>query len=453
MKRPLDIIQTFSEETTLHGISQTAKPDVDKVQRLFWWTILLISSVFCISLMGISVSYYLEYKAVTSYNRSRNKTLEFPAITICNMNSASRRRTVPYFENTMEELSGFNFVEQATKVLQGDSTGIPEELKSVNWMSYLRNTSQPMEQLIRICEKPKTKLASPDMLTCMSHIIQVHTNYGLCYTFNSRDSIDKYGPVVITEAGFVNGVKFMVDIERDDYYVPPGLGYGVLVLVHDPLVNPSMESGYIVAGPGNEVYITIKKEITKRLGLPYSETECVKPSTDPYYSYARCTNDCYTDLLYKNCNCVPMSEKEDGCTLYDYYTCVLINHMNYQSSMLADCQCVPNCVEVKYDYSVTMTEFPNDNIDFVAKLYNLGNHTMDYYVKNYINFFINYENLEVTTIDEVPAMTIQQLFSDIGGLLGLFLGMSVITLFECFQFIGSLLKHFVRNRCTHKTNK
>ena len=48
-------------------------------------------------------------------------------------------------------------------------------------------------------------------------------------------------------------------------------------------------------------------------------------------------------------------------------------------------------------------------------------------------------NLEVTNTSKLPAMTSEQLISNVGGLLGLWLGASLLTLVEICEFISSLV--------------
>ena len=59
-----------------------------------------------------------------------------------------------------------------------------------------------------------------------------------------------------------------------------------------------------------------------------------------------------------------------------------------------------------------------------------------------INVFMADGNIVLT--QEVPAYTVSMLISDIGGQLGVWLGMSVLTTSETLALVGQLLRHGCR---------
>ena len=155
--------------------------------------------------------------------------------------------------------------------------------------------------------------------------------------------------------------------------------------------------------------------------------------------------------------------------------------MNKTISAACDFSCPRACSEVHIDIDVNMIKFSGRNryINMTAdkmmnNLLERGDNERLELFKNYFEFKINdsesaesrfndfnYEKLsgemssvffqlknqDLSVILEVPDYTIYQLLSDIGGQLGLWIGMSVITLMEVFELIVNAIKLFFR-KCT-----
>ena len=427
------LFEAFTKYTSFHGARHACQRNTKLYPRIIWIIIVIIAVILSSILIGKSVAHYLEYKTVSKYSRVFEEELEFPGISICNMNVVSKTRVKKYYETLSINYDVSDVVDQ---YMIGSLSSLPEELKHIKIMDTILKTSQPLEQLVKLCGLTGTPYAKLN-INCSAIFKGYLSNLGFCYTLNSEDK--KF--FVSREQGLISKLMLLCDIEKEDYYLPASLGYGIFVEIHDPGIHPNIGRSGLIVAPGQESHIFIKKQVIKRLGLPYSTVDCIQPEQYPDYSYHKCVFDCYDDVIYKNCNCTAHSMGGSGCSLYDFYTCAMVNYKEMSPAMLEHCNCLPNCVEVQYDYTVTSTEFPNEHFLKFLDMYGLHNHTMSYYKENYLHLLINYRDLEVTVTEEVPAITIEQLLSDIGGLLGLFLGISVITICECIQFMALLARH------------
>ncbi|CAH2277308.1 amiloride-sensitive sodium channel subunit gamma-like [Pelobates cultripes] len=63
---------------------------------------------------------------------------------------------------------------------------------------------------------------------------------------------------------------------------------------------------------------------------------------------------------------------------------------------------------------------------------------------NVVKVVVYYQQLNYELIEEVPSMQLVDLFSSIGGLVGLWIGVSVCTVAEFFELILNLLTFFIR---------
>ncbi len=59
---------------------------------------------------------------------------------------------------------------------------------------------------------------------------------------------------------------------------------------------------------------------------------------------------------------------------------------------------------------------------------------------------MNYEGYTYTQIEEIPAVTFEQLLGNVGGQLGLFIGISLLSLIECLEILLELAYLFYERR-------
>ena len=81
------------------------------------------------------------------------------------------------------------------------------------------------------------------------------------------------------------------------------------------------------------------------------------------------------------------------------------------------------------DYTDAMKHIYNNTKNIA---YNLGENS---FINRVVHIFMYYEELKYTEVSEIPKMTLGDLISSIGGTLGLFLGVSLLSFIEVLQFL------------------
>ena len=140
--------------------------------------------------------------------------------------------------------------------------------------------------------------------------------------------------------------------------------------------------------------------------------------------------------------------------------------MSKNATFMRECDCVPPCEEVFYDVSYSLFKWPtngpegqlvwndifevdrfldrfNDSADerrFYADYFDRRNwkNAMKDFAR--VNVYLASTDMVLTV--ESPDYTLPLLISDIGGQLGVWIGMSVVTLSETLALFGELLRHF-----------
>ena len=113
-----------------------------------------------------------------------------------------------------------------------------------------------------------------------------------------------------------------------------------------------------------------------------------------------------------------------------------------------ECQnnyCPLECNSVTYDVTLSSLEYPSQSLfaklnnsqtyrDYFQKVYN-ETLSLDAYKSRTVSFVVYYPNLQYTQLIESPKTSVADLFSQIGGSLGMFVSFSIFTLFELCEIV------------------
>ena len=256
----------------------------------------------------------------------------------------------------------------------------------------------------------------------------------------------------VTNVGSAFGLKLTLDAHTGNVdNSVEDLANGFLVSVHNPQIYPLMKQNAFLLSPGVETNVQIKRYENERLSVPYSNSECIKEGKKVanHYEYSQelCQYRCLNDKLY-NGTCVMLEHDttKEACTMfYSVEYAVALNLYAEQPSLLRECRCLPTCYSVNFDYSVTTATVADSKLPKMAQRHNWTSQNSTYIKENYAHLNIFYDSLDYTLTVQKPSLSYQSVIADIGGLLGICLGASFITLIEIIEFIvcklvGKMLK-------------
>jgi hypothetical protein len=228
-----------------------------------------------------------------------------------------------------------------------------------------------------------------------------------------------------------------------------GIG-GLYVLVHNQSSKPIKLRGGINVPSGFETYISVARTFETKQSHPYSD--CIDDLTG-FSSYSKrifayfaefnqttydqqtCIDFCYQDLLIQSCNCSSMLTNAiqgvQYCDIDNGIGNTCMDNMNalFASSnvdLLCQNACPSKCQVQKFDLSTSLLYYPSYNT------------ISDTWVNEKAVFVVNYKDNIVTQIDNFASITADQLLGLIGGNLGLFIGVSLLSTIELFELIFEL---------------
>lgn len=321
-----------------------------------------------------------------------------------------------------------------------------------------------------------------EVVDCSNLFLNHPTDFGWSFTFNPGYSIVKdtfgylYGIEVqnytskyVEYIGYKNGLQLLLNVGQDDYCVTrEDYSAGLRIMVHNPNIQPLyfMNHPFLVtAGYFTNVAIKVTnvRRFTAHLGkctdfqfLP------LYPSATVYYKEA-CYLDCFAQFTYDQCGCYPfygplepssvlrglfkVPEEQSILACYSHHVfCMKAIWKRFIASYSKEnCSiCVDPCVDTLYSLEISNHHFPADySVPILDQVFGI-NKTLDEWRRNYlmINFYI--QGLHVISIEESQEVTLLDLYADIGGILGLFLGMSILSFGEVFHQLALFFISFCR---------
>jgi hypothetical protein len=225
--------------------------------------------------------------------------------------------------------------------------------------------------------------------------------------------------------------------------------------VHNQSTTSLILDGGIFVSPGVDTYIGVSRTFMSKDQSLHSN--CVK-DLKPFSEYSKtifdyfhdlnvtsydqrlCIDLCYQDKLIDMCKCstvnVPTLKDVEYCDVHYGNGNECENQFKVQfesSSTETFCEnvCKPLCDTESFEVSNSFVYYPH------YKLNERINSTM--YLPKSLNFRVNYKTLTYTIVHEKPAMTTEMLLGYIGGQLGLFLGISFLSLVELLEIFFEFL--------------
>jgi hypothetical protein len=376
----LDVVEEWSSNATIHGANYVMdRSHLKRWRRRLWLVLMLSMTGVMIWQIDSLVQEYIKYETNTQIGIVVPRSLPFPEVTICNVNSIQKSRVLA---------SG----------LEGNPVN-EEELIAV---------SQPLEEFIISCSYNHNE----DVMELWTPII---TSEGLCFRFRTDEGIIR--------PGLEGGLLVSLYINTNDYYDELSgysgvAGAGVQVFVAQEGTTQVREVPFDLGMPGTLQYIGVSRSILQRETLkPWSQ--CYGQA--PKFTLPKCRQFCFEYQVREECNCREYSDTTDTSLPFcsDFEACYEKIDDNDENEQCEEEECsLPPCYEELYPTRSSALEL-------------LANQT-DEDTAETVMVLINYEAIREEKVTEVRAQTYSQLLSNIGGQMGLFMGISVISLIELF---------------------
>ncbi|XP_068119037.1 acid-sensing ion channel 2 isoform X2 [Hyperolius riggenbachi] len=443
-------IQIFANTSTLHGIKHIFVYGPLTLRR-FLWTVAFVCSLGLLLLESSErVAFYFSYQHVTKVDQVVTESLVFPAVTICNLNTYRFTKITTndlYHAGELLELLDVNGHIVEPNLADPEVLAILEEKtqfkqfkpKTFCMGEFMERTGHDLKDMMLYCKFRGHECSFGDFQT-------VFTRYGKCYMFNSGH--DGRPLLTTLKGGTGNGLEIMLDIQQDEYLPIWGeteettFEAGVKVQIHSQSEPPFIqELGFGVA-PGFQTFVATQEQRLMYLPSPWGTCRFSDMGSDffPVYSISACRIDCETRYIVENCNCkmVHMPGDAPFCTPEQYKECA-----EPALSLLTEkdggyCMCTMPCNVTRYNKELSMVKIPSKtSAKYLEKKFNKSE---KYISENILVLDVFFEALNYETVEQRKAYEVAGLLGDIGGQMGLFIGASILTILELFDYIYELIK-------------
>ena len=477
-----DIVLT----STIHGI-----PSVFRTKKNFlkciWAISFLISTTVCAFILTKSLMEYFEYKIVTKTSVKTDFPAIFPMITICNSNPLMTDVAKQFVQEVLTEHprdSDLDLISFYTLNLSNSHISMVMTRLSVMAKTQNKSLSDDFRKSLGLSLKDMLISCIFGFNSCSADDFEWYYDgqNGNCFKFN----YDKKNVKKVAKAGVLNGLRLELFVGQPNSIRNLAFGTGVTILINNQNIIPSTFDGFDIS-TGIQTNVHLEKLKIQKIYKPFGECTEDLVSRDSYDSdlyrttfdiYARyrqkdCMNtcaqvqiahllNCYSTLLpyYSNSSVQPCLNILDIKKAF-----VLISQFFFGDST-PDCidKCPLECDSETYSVTTSFLSYPTKvYADLLLKENNVLNKygnitpTFDEMRESILKLNINYKELQYTLIEENQKTTNIDLISNIGGTLGLFLGVSFLSAVELIEILFEMAFIFcernVKNRLFRINNE
>ncbi|GFQ74402.1 hypothetical protein TNCT_200441 [Trichonephila clavata] len=390
------------------------------VRKLFWFLFLIVGTVGCAYKSYQFFKTYFLYPIIFTLTVEHVENLEFPAVSVCNFNRlefSKQARTIlllserrNFFHCNEANDPGRNETKQNMRLFLMKYYEMDAETRFLMG----QNLSIFIEKCLfrgRLCDRNHSKYFQ-------------NSRYGNCITFNKGNKEMKI--LTVSDSGPNTGLILELNLQYD-YYEKNTEAIGARVVIHDPSVYPSPEHEGFNLSPGFEILVSLQQSVTYRLPAPFRD-RCIDYETHQGSSVKNqkdCVKTCIQTENFAKCGCTDqtlnvMSNLKHCDLTNDTEMCCLDKVLKNLSNYGPFCDCPLPCKSVSYNEMSSAAVWPS-----------MSSPMDPYTPKQYkIRLNVFFSSLEGMIYEQKPKFKGYQLLSYLGCELGMWLGLSLISVFE-----------------------
>jgi hypothetical protein len=409
------------ENLTIHGLPNIFRKEHILI-RLWWFLLTTISIYFSILFIRQTLFEYFNYNVITEIRFNEAEIVEFPVITICNINKLSTDYSLKYLKRQLSYDAEFNFdYVQLDDLKYNLVNSFAKDLLGHLPLNEKQKYSKSNE-MVKKCKFIKKKCSANDFEWLFN------AKYGNCIQFNTNSSFHVNKTKL--DGTMINSFYIELDVSLPNEIDEYGFQKGIYLSIDDKHTNPFNDfDDVLMIRPGLETSILIEKSKFIRHPKPYSKCDFKFDDIDTisyfkkefkyfkqvfdanyFYSQSTCIYYCVLDFYFQACNCsthessIKMSNI-NFCKFNGSNNCLTSNQFNREYHKYCQSVCPLECNKVKYFSSIS-----NSKIDT-----KLNSEDMIY-----LNIYFG--SMSYIEYNEIPSITLFGLVSNLGGTLGIFLG-------------------------------
>ncbi|KAB0792999.1 hypothetical protein PPYR_12619 [Photinus pyralis] len=493
VKNFYDYFSEYSGNSSIHGIKYIGEKKRTVIEKLWWSVVILASLSICIFMIIKTYEKWQTSPVIVSFARSPTPVwnIPFPAVTICS--ETKTKQSIFNYTNAYNRFeSGQNVTSEENAMLERISLVCDNHLHlsgndtiDYETIDFLGKVAPPFDEVFFQCKWMN------QIQNCSRLFTPTLSEEGICFTFNMLDREELYTNAVFFNGDYLHhGVKatnwtledgYPPDVgqnaypkraisagqgaglsvwlrlfEKDLDYVCRGPVQGFKVLLHHPSEVPRVSQQYFRAPLNQESVVAIKPDMmTTSEGLrnydPHRR-QCYFPSERQLrfyqvYTQQNCDVECVTNYTLIHCGCVSYHMPHDentklcgsGKTLCVHNASVdllmeeIENKFNKNAQVWdrPDCDCLPACTSLTYNSENSQADFQWYKVFEATKAKYRG-----LAGANLTSITLFFKEMQFITSERNELYGPTDFLANCGGLLGLFMGFSLLSIIEIFYFLS-----------------
>ncbi|KAF5300624.1 hypothetical protein FQA39_LY11085 [Lamprigera yunnana] len=480
----------YCGSTSIHGIQYLGERGRYLIERLLWLLTIVTVTTLCLILIIKMYNKWITSPVIVSFGTTESSiaTIPFPSITIC-----PEVKTIPEMYNytnvfikkvlNKELTANEKFFHNAVTLICNDlEIDLPQFRNESQFIEDIEVLGLLMVMPLLDPLKVSTIFWIGEEETITDNLSLIHTKEGLCYNFNMlnvqdilRDpeeyaqnvssknqevkswSLDTGYPdtVSINEsyprrthmAGIEGGFLFdgmYVNKSQLDYLCGESL-QGFKVVLHHPADWPNLDKHFRVP-LDSAVYGSVKPKLTtisdNLKSYDAKDRKCFLTNEKRLqyfksYTQYNCMEECQANYTLQNCNCVAFYMPKNSDTPLcgpGSFQCMKKSRRLYSQSEKNICNCLPSCNSLEYDLELTQTQWDWRKAFQVFKAIEGEFNDTSYENAHFSRLSVFFKELQYLSVERHELYGVIDFLSNVGGLLGLFIGFSVTSLIEILYF-------------------
>jgi hypothetical protein len=456
--------------------------------KAFLLMCVILSSGLCAYLILELILSYFSYGVSTSSRTLYETPSIFPKITICSLNPFTSKYAMDFIRKInkdvnadidifdQETMNRLDFISRYKLITETYYHAILKmnDLKETEKRKLTHSLKETMP--ISQCSFNARECSVDDFVWHFDPL------FGNCWIFNSgfNETTGDQVPLVsnsIPGESYGLQIKFYVNFYQNlTSYTNLG-GQGALIRID----NHSYSSSYIGSDgikivPGHLTSVSMSRSFKSILPKPYSnclitnneiKTAFQSGLFDLFlnstyrYTQSTCFMQCYQRIFLLECNCtnsaiISLFPNRTKCSTKNETECIgnvfFKKILNDNKFLGENClsECPLECYLDQFDVTLSSNEltanlyldYLKSNETHLSEDFPTTQIDLETARKSFVNLKIFYKSLSYEVTTETPQLNAFTLFSNIGGYLGLFLGVSAFSLFEAIQVLIEILNMY-----------
>ncbi|GBM71318.1 Acid-sensing ion channel 3 [Araneus ventricosus] len=432
-------ISEVFDNSSVYAASQISQSSLHLSRRI--WLLVFVASLFgSIYKIKMYCELYWQYPIVLSLYVDQNSSLQFPAVSICNLNRKKRdseeksgnAKGTPLIFSELRKLQFCKRDENGTKYRdnkQDDMLKFLMKYYEMDEETRFRLGINPAE-FVKECTF-NGRFCSGERLSYFDSL-----QFGNCITFNKK--FQGMETLYVTEIGTGKGLFLKLRL-FSAWYLTTTQTVGAKVIIHNPAEIPSPEQEGFIIIPGYEFSVSLKQTVVRRLPAPYKD-QCIdynNRNEGSINSKNSCIRTCIQQQNFAKCGCIDMSlgvmTELKSCNVTDETdACCLDYVLDDMSRNGSPCNCPLPCRSVYYNEEISKSDLvpervpePTESkhmlpIDPAVKKM-LKDHSKKFFKFEHLRLNIFYSTLERLVYEQRPKIDLSELLSYMGNEFGLWL--------------------------------